>query len=114
MRKQLTRRNFRPAEALERRIALSAQVGINLDSNANYNGDPIWTDLHNLATNWSSPLRFKPRAERGRLSPGKRLGEFHHRRIIPTGPTGLAIQVPGPSRSPASASRWDRSPCQAE
>jgi hypothetical protein len=47
------RRHFRPAaEALESRIALSAQAGVNLSANSVYGNDPIWTDLHNLATSW--------------------------------------------------------------
>jgi hypothetical protein len=54
MRKQPRRRKFRPVtEVLEPRITMSAEVGINLNFNASYNGDPIWTDLHNLSTNWS-------------------------------------------------------------
>ena len=54
MRKQLRRRNFRPnAEYLESRITPSVPVGVNLDSNSIYNGDPIWTDLHNLSSNWT-------------------------------------------------------------
>ena len=40
-------------EGLESRIALSADIGVNLNVNANYNHDPIWTDLHNLAGGWS-------------------------------------------------------------
>jgi NPCBM/NEW2 domain len=51
-----SRRNaFRPgAEGLEPRIVLSgAFVGVNLNVNSDVNGDPIWTDLHNLATAWT-------------------------------------------------------------
>jgi hypothetical protein len=52
------------ADRLEPRIALSAtvgvnpdsnQVGVNLDFNMPYNADPIWTDLHNLAFQWEAP-----------------------------------------------------------
>ena len=50
------RRSFLPrAEHLEPRIVLSAQIGVNLDGNASYNNDPIWTDLHNLALPWEAP-----------------------------------------------------------
>lgn len=48
------RRNFLPeAEGLEPRIALSAEVGVNLDFNSANADDPIWTDLHNLAYGWT-------------------------------------------------------------
>ena len=55
MRHQQRRRRtkFLPgAESLEPRIALSMAIGVNLSPNSPYNGDPIWTDLHNLATAW--------------------------------------------------------------
>ena len=43
------RRTFLPlAERLESRIALSAEVGVSLNSNSVYDNDPIWNDLHNL------------------------------------------------------------------
>ncbi len=53
-RRQPRRRNpFRPvAECLEPRIALSAEVGVSLDQNSIYSLNPIWTDLHNLASPW--------------------------------------------------------------
>ena len=54
MRRQSRRRNFQPQpEVLESRIALSAQIGVNLNFNTIWNDDPIWTDLRNLATNWT-------------------------------------------------------------
>ena len=50
------RRNFLPqTESLEPRITLSADIGVNLQSNGMYNEDPIWTDLHNLSTTWQAP-----------------------------------------------------------
>ncbi len=50
-RRRPRRHTLRPgAERLEPRIAPSADIGINLDFNADYNLDPIWTDLHNLAS----------------------------------------------------------------
>src|SRR5262249_50278555 len=54
-RRHLPRRHaLRPvAEGLEPRIALSADIGINLGFNSVYNLDPIWTDMHNLAGTWS-------------------------------------------------------------
>ena len=46
---------FRPAaEGLEPRIALSAAIGVNIGGDAGYAGQPIWTDLHNLASAWTS------------------------------------------------------------
>ncbi len=55
-RRRQTRRNaLRPAaEALEPRIALSADIGINLDFNESGDGNPMWTDLHNLSGAWGS------------------------------------------------------------
>jgi hypothetical protein len=51
--RRTNRHGFVPrGESLEPRIVLSAEVGINLDLNASYNNDPIWTDLHNLASKW--------------------------------------------------------------
>ena len=48
------RRKFLPqGETLEYRIVPNAQIGVNLAPNSDGNNDPIWTDLHNLATNWS-------------------------------------------------------------
>ena len=47
-------RNFRPlTEALEPRIALSAAIGVGLETNSPYNADPIWTDLANLSLPWA-------------------------------------------------------------
>ena len=52
--KRSRRRTFLPlAERLEPRIALSGQIGVNLDYNFGSNSDPIWTDLHNLAYSWT-------------------------------------------------------------
>jgi hypothetical protein len=52
-RRQPRRHAFRPgADGLERRIAPSADIGVNLDANSNFNGNPIWTDLHNLASEY--------------------------------------------------------------
>ena len=54
MRRRLRRRNFLPgAEILEGRLVLSAQIGVNVSGNIDYNNDPIWTDLHNLASSWA-------------------------------------------------------------
>ncbi|MHB1559843.1 MAG: NPCBM/NEW2 domain-containing protein, partial [Isosphaeraceae bacterium] len=46
---------FRPAaESLESRLVLSGSpIGVSLDSNSWYAGNPIWTDLHNQAVPWS-------------------------------------------------------------
>ena len=41
------------AEGLEPRIVLSAQIGVSLDFNTWYAYNPIWTDLHNLASTWT-------------------------------------------------------------
>jgi hypothetical protein len=47
------RHAFRAAsEPLESRIALSADIGVNLDVNNAGVDNPIWTDLHNLAGSW--------------------------------------------------------------
>ena len=77
MRKQPRCRKFRPgAEYLESRITPSVPVGINLDFNSIYNGDPIWTDLRNLSKSWSplsgSSLALSDR----RLSAGECFDEF--------------------------------------
>jgi hypothetical protein len=50
--RRLRRSSFLPlAEHLESRVALSAQVGVNLTAS----NDPIWTDLHNLTINsWTA------------------------------------------------------------
>ena len=52
--KRPRRRNLIPAaERLEPRITLSAEIGVNLGPNTEWNNDPIWTDLHNLASSWT-------------------------------------------------------------
>jgi hypothetical protein len=46
-------RAIRPtAEGLEPRMMLSADIGVNLEPNSTGADNPIWTDLHNLASPW--------------------------------------------------------------
>ena len=62
--KRPRRRNLIPAaERLEPRIALSAEIGVNLGPNTEWNNDPIWTDLHNLASSWTPTHGLKPCSE---------------------------------------------------
>src|SRR5262249_23640268 len=58
MKRPQRRKVFRPrAEGLESRIALSDNVGVNLDFNSVYtsNSNPMWVDVHNGARGWGTP-----------------------------------------------------------
>ncbi len=43
------------SETLESRTLLSANIGVNLPTNRDYNNDEIWTDVHNIAFPWEAP-----------------------------------------------------------
>lgn len=54
MNRRNRRRFLRPQTAhLESRLLLS-NVGVALDFNSEYNGSPVWVDVHNLFDGWGS------------------------------------------------------------